>query len=165
MTIKAQRITPFLWFETQAEEAAGFYANVFANSRIVTTTRYDKNGAKASGQPEGSVMTVGFQLDGQDFTALNGGPAFKISEAVSFVVNCETQQEIDRYWDHLSKGGDQNAQMCGWLKDRFGVSWQVVPTLLPQLLSGPDPEKAGKVMAAILKMKKIDLEELQRAVA
>ena len=165
MSVKAQRISPFLWFDAQAEDAAHFYTTIFPNSRIVTTVRYDKDSAKASGQPEGSVMTVGFQLDGQDFTALNGGPVFRISEAVSFVVNCESQQEINHYWDHLSKGGDANAQMCGWLKDRFGVSWQVVPTLLPQLLGGTDAEKAGKAMAAILTMKKIDLEELQKAVA
>ena len=156
-----QRITPFLWFDHQAEEAATFYTSVFGNSRIVTTTRYDKQSAKASGQPEGSVMTVAFQLDGQDFTALNGGPQFKFSEAISFVVNCDTQQEIDHYWIHLSKGGDASAQVCGWLKDRFGVSWQVVPTELPALLS--DPEKSGRVMAALMTMKKLDLDELRRA--
>jgi predicted 3-demethylubiquinone-9 3-methyltransferase (glyoxalase superfamily) len=165
MPANIQRITPFLWFDSQAEDAAGFYTMIFPNSRVVAMVRYDRQSAKASGQPEGSVMTVGFQLDGQDFTALNGGPHFRINEAVSFVVNCETQQEIDHYWNHLSKGGDPNAQQCGWLKDRFGVSWQVVPRLLIELLSDSDPEKASKAMAAMLPMKKMELEVLRQAVA
>lgn len=125
-------------------------------------SNYGKEGAGASGQPEGSVMTVSFTLDGQDFTAINGGPHFKISEAVSFVVNCETQEEVDHYWDKLSEGGDPNAQMCGWLKDKFGVSWQIVPTIIPQLMTG---DKAGKVMQAVLQMKKINIQKLKDAAA
>ena len=165
MHAKIQRITPFFWFDNQAEEAVGFYTTVFANSRIVITTRYSKESAQTSGQPEGSVMTIGFQLDGQDFTALNGGSHFKINEAISFVVNCQSQEEVDHYWNQLSKGGDPSAQQCGWLKDRFGVSWQVVPTQLIELLSNPDPEMARKAMQAMLQMKKIDLDGLRKAVA
>ena len=163
MTSRFQRITPFLWFDGQAEEAVDHYTSTFENSHIVTKTHYSKDGAKASGQPEGSVMTIAFQLDAQDFVAINGGPHFKFSEAISLVVNCNTQQEIDRYWGRLSAGGDPKAQMCGWLKDRFGLSWQIVPTALSSLMS--DPAKGARVMKAILQMKKIDLAEVQRAAA
>ena len=155
-----QRITPFLWFDNQAEVAANYYVSIFKNARIVTTARYSKEGAAASSQKEGSAMTVAFELDGQKFVALNGGPHFKINEAVSFVVNCESQDEIDHYWDNLAAGGDAAAQRCGWLKDKFGVSWQIVPTNLPQLMTG---ENAGKVMQALLQMGKLDIAELQRA--
>ena len=160
-----QRITPFLWFDTQAEEAARFYTSIFNNSRITRTTRYDSMSAKAAGRPEGLVMTVAFELDGQQFTALNGGPQFRFNEALSLVVNCETQAEVDHYWNRLTEGGDAKAQQCGWLKDRFGVSWQVVPTLLVELLSDPDPNKSRRAMEAMMPMKKIDLEALRRAVA
>lgn len=155
-----QRITPFLWFDNTAEAAANYYVSVFKDARIVTLARYSKEGAAASGQKEGSAMTVAFELDGQKFVALNGGPHFKISEAVSFVVNCESQDEIDYYWDKLAASGDPGAQRCGWLKDQFGVSWQIVPSALPALMTGPN---AGKVMAALLQMGKLDLAALQRA--
>lgn len=160
-----QRITPFLWFDDQAEEAADFYVSIFDNSRIRSINRYGKESAQASGRKEGSAMTVAFQLDGQDLTALNGGPVFKFNEAVSLVVHCHSQDEVDHYWNHLSQGGDERAQQCGWLKDRFGVSWQIVPTQLIQFLSDPDPEKSGKAMQAMLKMKKIDLAGLRKAVS
>ncbi len=158
-----QRFSNCLWFDDNAEEAVRFYTSVFDNSRTVATARYSREGAEVSGQPEGSVMTVAFQLDGQDFIALNGGPSFKFNEAVSIVVNCETQEEIDRYWKRLGEGGDEKSQQCGWLKDRFGVSWQVTPRLVQELMA--DPDKAPKVMKAILKMKKIDLEALRKATA
>ncbi|WP_242107960.1 VOC family protein [Luteimonas aquatica] len=159
----AQRISPFLWFDGQAEEAVAYYVETFDNARILTTTRYNEEGARASGQPEGSVMVVAFELDGQRFSAINGGPHFKFNEAVSFVVNCETQAEVDRYWDRLSAGGDERAQQCGWLKDRFGLSWQIVPRQVGELLSDPDVEKGRRAMAAILRMKKIDIAALERA--
>jgi predicted 3-demethylubiquinone-9 3-methyltransferase (glyoxalase superfamily) len=158
-----QKITPFLWFDNQAEEAANFYVSVFKNSKINTTTRYSAEGAAASGIPEGTVMTVAFQIEGQVFTALNGGPVFKISPAISFVVNCETQEEVDHYWEKLSKGGDEKAQQCGWLKDRYDVSWQIVPVALGEMLSDPDPEKSGRVMQVMLLMKKIDIAILKQA--
>ena len=156
-----QRITPFLWFDTQAEEALKFYTSVFKNSRILGTTRYDEAAAKAAGRPVGSVLTVAFELDGQRFTALNGGPVFKFTEAISFVVHCETQAEVDHFWDRLSDGGQE--VQCGWLKDRFGVSWQIVPTVLPEMLLDKDPEKAKRVMAAMLKMTKLSIDGLTRA--
>jgi predicted 3-demethylubiquinone-9 3-methyltransferase (glyoxalase superfamily) len=165
MTTRFQRITPFLWFDKQAEEAVNFYVSIFENARVLATTRYSKDASKASGQPEGSAMTVSFQLDGQDFTALNGGPHFKFNEAVSLVVNCRTQAEVDHFWNRLSEGGDPNAQQCGWLKDKYGVSWQIVPTELPKLLTDPDPAKAERVMKAMLQMKKIDVDALKRAAA
>lgn len=155
----AQRITPFLWFNLEAEDAAKFYTSIFSNSRIGSILRYDKAAAQASGQPEGSAMTVSFQLDGQDFTALNGGPHFKFNEAISLVINCESQAEVDHYWNRLAEGSDPAAQKCGWLKDKFGVSWQVVPTELPQLIRHP------KAMQAMLEMKKIDLDVLRKAAA
>ena len=156
-----QRITPFLWFDSDAEEAAKFYVSIFKNSGIGSTARYDDEGAKAAGRPKGSVMTVAFVLEGQEFTALNGGPLFKFTEAISFVVNCETQAEVDHFWDTLSSG-DQEVQ-CGWVKDRFGVSWQIVPTVLPEMLQDKDPEKAKRVMAAMLQMKKLSIEGLKKA--
>ena len=156
-----QRITPFLWFDSQAEEAARFYTSVFNDSKIGKIARYDEAGEKASGRPAGSVMTVEFQLGGQEFVALNGGPHFKFNEAVSFVVNCKTQAEVDRYWARLSAGGQE--VQCGWLKDKYGVSWQIVPTILGKLLSGNDAAKAGRVMQAMLKMVKLDIKELKQA--
>jgi predicted 3-demethylubiquinone-9 3-methyltransferase (glyoxalase superfamily) len=163
MTTRFQRITPFLWFHDNAKEAVDLYVSVFENSRVEGTTFYSKESSEASGQPEGSIMTIAFVLDGQDFTAINGGPHFTFNESISLVINCETQEEIDRYWNRLSQGGDPKSQVCGWLKDRFGLSWQVVPTELPRLMS--DPVKSARVMKAILKMKKIDLAELERAAA
>jgi predicted 3-demethylubiquinone-9 3-methyltransferase (glyoxalase superfamily) len=161
MPKRMQKITPFLWFDNEAEEAANFYVSIFKNSKIRGTARYDEEGAKASGKSAGSVMTVAFELDGQGFTALNGGPVFKFTEAISFVVNCETQEEVDHFWEKLGSGG-QDGQ-CGWLKDRFGVSWQIVPTILVEMLQDRDPEKAQRVMAAMLGMKKIDVEGLRKA--
>ena len=156
----AQRITPFLWFDGRAEEAARFYVSVFPNSKLVGMTHYDEQSAGASGQPAGSVMTVVFQLDGQDFVALNGGPHFTFTEAVSFVVNCESQAEIDHYWSALSAGGQE--VQCGWLKDRFGLAWQIVPAVIEGLLMG-DPDRSRRVMAKVLTMKKLDMEALLRA--
>jgi predicted 3-demethylubiquinone-9 3-methyltransferase (glyoxalase superfamily) len=156
-----QRITPFLWFDGQAEEAANFYVSIFKNSRIGSVARYEEEGAKASGRPRGSVMTVALELDGQEFVALNGGPLFKFTEAISFVVNCETQEEVDHFWEKLSAGGQE--VQCGWLKDRFGVSWQIVPTVLGEMLQDKDREKAKRVMAAMLKMKKLNVETLKKA--
>ena len=152
-----QKITPFLWFDSQAEEAAKFYVSVFGNSRILKTVRY---GAAGPG-PAGSVMTVQFELSGVPFTALNGGPLFQFSEATSFVVNCQSQAEVDALWEKLSAGG--NPGRCGWLKDRYGLSWQVVPTALPVLLADPDPVKAQRTMAAMLKMDKLDIAALEKA--
>lgn len=157
MPTHLQRITPFLWFDHQAEDAANFYVSIFENSRIVSTTRYGESGPG----PKDSVMTVSFELDGQEFTALNGGPHFKFTEAVSFVVHCETQQEVDKFWNKLTEGGQES--QCGWLKDKFGLSWQVVPNALPKLLQDKDPARSKRVMAALLKMKKLDIDELQRA--
>ena len=156
-----QRITPFLWFDTQAEEAVNFYVSIFKNSRIGSIAHYEEEAAKASGRPKGSVMTVAFELDGQEFIALNGGPLFKFTEAISLVVNCETQEEVDHFWKRLTAGGQE--VQCGWLKDRFGVSWQVVPTVLGEMLQDKDPGKSRRVMAAMLKMKKINIEALKKA--
>ncbi|MDO8249734.1 MAG: VOC family protein [Rhodoferax sp.] len=152
-----QKITPFLWFDTQAEEAMNFYISIFKNSKILSVNRYGEAGPG----PKGSVMTASFLLDGQEFVALNGGPEYKFTPAISFVVNCETQEEVDAFWDKLSAGG--RADQCAWLQDKFGVSWQIVPTVLVKLLSDPDPVKAQRVMAAMMKMKKIDIVALQRA--
>jgi predicted 3-demethylubiquinone-9 3-methyltransferase (glyoxalase superfamily) len=165
MTAIRQRITPFLWFDRDAEEAASFYVSIFDDSRITTVTRYGKEGAAMSGMPEGAVMTIAFELAGQSFSAINGGPVFRFNEAISLVVACESQDEVDRYWSRLGEGGDPAAQQCGWLKDRFGVSWQIVPTELPALLGHPDPEKAQRAMAAMRPMKKLDLDVLRKAVA
>lgn len=156
-----QKITPCLWFDDRAEEAAEFYTGIFKNSKIPAVTRYTDVGREFHGKEPGSVMTVAFELDGQAFTALNGGPLFKFNEAVSLQVNCDTQQEVDHYWGKLSAGGDPKAQQCGWLKDRYGVSWQVVPAVLPKLLA--DPAKAVRVMSALLKMTKLDVAALQAA--
>jgi predicted 3-demethylubiquinone-9 3-methyltransferase (glyoxalase superfamily) len=156
-----QRITPFLWFDDQAEEAVKFYVSIFKDSKIVGTTRYDEEASRAAGRPKGSVMTVAFELDGQEFTALNGGPLFKFTEAISLVVNCETQAEVDHFWTKLSAGGEE--VQCGWLKDKYGISWQVVPTVLIELLQSKDPEKAKRVMSAMLKMKKIDIGAVKKA--
>ena len=148
-----QRITPFLWFDTQV--------SIFKNSRIGSIAHYEEEAAKASGRPKGSVMTVAFELDGQEFIALNGGPLFKFTEAISLVVNCETQEEVDHFWKRLTAGGQE--VQCGWLKDRFGVSWQIVPTVLGEMLQDKDPGKSRRVMAAMLKMKKINIEALKKA--
>ncbi len=156
-----QRITPFLWFDDKAEEAATFYTSVFKNSKIGKIARYDEAGEKASGRPTGSVMTVEFQLEGQEFVALNGGPMFKFTEAISFVVNCETQEEVDYYWEKLSAGGKE--VQCGWLTDKYGLSWQIVPTVLGELLSDKDAAKAQRVMQAMLKMVKLDIKKLKQA--
>ena len=156
-----QRITPVLWFDTQAEEAARFYVSIFKNSKIGAISRYDEEGSKAAGRPKGSVMTVAFELDGQELVALNGGPLFKFTEAMSLIVNCETQEEVDHFWTKLSAGGQEI--QCGWLKDRFGVPWQIVPTVFTTMLQDKDPEKSRRVMAAMLKMKKLDIATLQRA--
>ena len=156
-----QNITPFVWFDDQAEEAMNFYVSIFKDSRVLGVARYGKAGAEASGRPEGSVMTVQFQLNGQELTALNGGPHFKFTEAVSFVVNCETQEEVDEYWQKLLAGGQES--QCGWLKDKYGLSWQIVPTVLGELLQDKDTEKSERVMKAMLQMKKIDIKTLQQA--
>ncbi len=158
---KLPKITPFLWFDTQAEEAANFYVSIFKNSRIKGLARYDGDTAQVAGRPKGSVMTVQFELDGQDFVALNGGPAFKFTEAISLVVNCESQAEIDHFWQRLSAGGQEVE--CGWLKDRFGLAWQIVPADIEEMLQDKDPEKPKRVMAAVMKMKKLDMAEMRRA--
>jgi predicted 3-demethylubiquinone-9 3-methyltransferase (glyoxalase superfamily) len=159
----AQPIIPCLWFDTQAEEAARFYTGIFKNSRIGTISRYGEAGRDVHGGTPGKVMVVEFELNGQTFTALNGGPHFKFNEAVSFQIMCGTQEEVDHYWNKLSEGGDPKAQQCGWLKDKYGLSWQVVPTVLTQLMSDPDREKSGRAMEAMLKMKKLDIATLKRA--
>jgi len=158
-----QKITPCLWFDQQAEEAARFYTSIFKNSRIGNISHYGEAGREIHGMPAGTVLTVDFELEGQSFTALNGGPMFKFNEAISFQVHCETQQELDYYWDKLSEGGDQKAQQCGWLKDKYGASWQVVPAVLPKLLMDPDPKKSQRTMQALLQMKKLDIEKLKQA--
>ena len=160
-----QKITPCLWFDEQAEEAVAFYTAIFRNSKIVGISRYGEAGYEVHGRRAGTVMTVAFELDGQAFTALNGGPLFKFNEAISFQVDCGTQEEVDYYWDKLSAGGDAQAQQCGWLKDRYGVSWQVVPRALIEMMLDPDAEKSGRVMTAMLRMKKLDIDELKRAYA
>ena len=161
----SQKISPCLWFDDQAEDAAKFYTGIFRNSKIVKIARYGKVGQEIHGRRAGSVMTVDFELDGQTFTGLNGGPQFKFNEAISLQVFCETQQELDHYWDKLSEGGDASAQQCGWLKDKFGVSWQVVPTVLQELVSDPDSAKSQRAFEAMLQMKKLDIAGLQRAYA
>jgi predicted 3-demethylubiquinone-9 3-methyltransferase (glyoxalase superfamily) len=156
-----QKISPFLWFDDKAEDAAKHYVSLFRNSKIGRITRYSEEASNVAKRPKGSVMTVAFELDGQEFVALNGGPIFKFTEAISFVVSCETQDEIDRLWDGLSRGGEEG--QCGWLKDKFGLSWQIVPRVLPELLDDKHPAKAGKVMAAMLPMHKLDLRILKQA--
>jgi predicted 3-demethylubiquinone-9 3-methyltransferase (glyoxalase superfamily) len=160
-----QRITPFLWFNDQAEEAANYYVSIFDNSRIVAVNRYGKEAAKAAGRVEGSVMIVTFELDGEAFTALNGGPSFTFNPSLSLMVNCRNQKEVDHFWNHLSKDGDPSVQACGWLKDRYGLSWQITPIRLIELVSDPDPIKAGKAMQAMMGMKKIDIAALEKAAA
>ena len=157
------KITPCLWYDDEAEEAAKFYTGIFKNSKIGRISRYSEAGREVHRKQPGTVLTVEFELEGLSFTALNGGPIFKFNEAISFQVNCETQEQVDYYWDKLSAGGDPKAQQCGWLKDKFGVSWQIVPSILPQLMTDPDPAKSGRVMAAMLQMKKLDIEKLRRA--
>jgi predicted 3-demethylubiquinone-9 3-methyltransferase (glyoxalase superfamily) len=154
-----QKVTPCLWFDTQAEEAANFYTSLFPNSKILAVSRYGEAGPR----PAGMVMTVQFQLEGQEFTALNGGPDFTFNEAVSFQINCESQEEVDRYWDALCENGGQPGP-CGWLKDKYGVSWQVVPTELDRLISDPDPQRSQRAMKAMLQMGKIDIAALRKAV-
>jgi predicted 3-demethylubiquinone-9 3-methyltransferase (glyoxalase superfamily) len=156
-----QRITPCLWFDNQAEEAAKFYVSIFKNSKILTVARYGEEGAKVSGQPKGTVMTVSFRLDGQNFLALNGGPIFKFTEAISLIVNCKTQREVDRMWEKLSEGGKKG--QCGWLKDKYGLSWQIVPTILGELMKTKDPKKSERVMQAVLQMSKPDINKLKQA--
>jgi predicted 3-demethylubiquinone-9 3-methyltransferase (glyoxalase superfamily) len=161
----SQKIAPCLWFDHQAEEAARFYVSVFKNSRIVSIARYPNAGQEVHKRPAGSVMTVAFELDGQTFTALNGGPVFTFNEAISLQVFCSNQEEIDYYWDKLTKGGDPSAQQCGWLKDRYGLSWQVVPAAMLDMVQDEQSPKAQRVMEALLRMKKIDVRELERAAA
>lgn len=156
-----QKITPFLWFNDQAEEAANFYVSLFKNGKVKNIARYGKEGADVSGRAQGSVMTVNFELEGQEFIALNGGSIFSFTPAISFIINCENQQEIDHFWEKLSEGGEESR--CGWLKDRYGVSWQVVPTALGAMLDGKDPERSKRVMTAMLQMGKIDINTLRRA--
>ncbi len=156
-----QKITPFLWFNDNAEEAANFYASIFKDSKIGRIARYGEEAAEKTGRPKGSVMTIEFELEGQRFVGLNGGPMFKFTEAVSFVVNCETQKEVDYFWEKLSEGGEKSR--CGWLTDRFGLSWQVVPTVLIDMLHDKDPEKLQRVMEAVLQMDKIDINSAKQA--
>ena len=163
--VTTQRISPCLWFDDQAEEAARFYTGIFRNSRVVAVTRYGSAGFEIHGRPAGSVMTVVFELDGQSFTALNGGPVFTFTEAISLQVHCATQEEVDYYWEKLSAGGDPKAQQCGWLKDRFGLSWQVVPNGMEEMLADPESAGAQRAMNALLRMKKLDVAELRRAYA
>ncbi len=156
-----KKITPFLWFDDKAEEAAKFYVSIFKNSKIGSIARYSEEAAAASGRPAGSVMIVSFKLNGQEFTALNGGPQFTFTPAISFVVNCETQREIDKLWEKLSAGGEKG--VCGWLKDKYGVSWQIVPTVLGKLMQGKDAGRSKRVMQALLKMTKLDIKILKQA--
>jgi predicted 3-demethylubiquinone-9 3-methyltransferase (glyoxalase superfamily) len=158
-----QKIQPCLWFDTEAEEAANYYTGIFTNSSIDRITYYPNVGQETHHQPAGTVLTVEFTLDGQSFMALNGGPAFKFNEAISLSVHCDTQDEIDYYWDKLTAGGDPSAQQCGWLKDRYGLSWQVAPTIMTELLSDPDTEKTTRVMEAYMPMKKFDLAKVLAA--
>jgi predicted 3-demethylubiquinone-9 3-methyltransferase (glyoxalase superfamily) len=157
------RIVPCLWFADQAEQAAQFYTSIFKNSKINGITRYGTAGFEIHQRPAGSVMTVDFELDGSHFTALNGGPVFTFNEAVSFQIICDTQEEVDAYWDKLTAGGDPKAQQCGWLKDKFGLSWQVVPAGMQEMLSDPTSDAASRAMSAMMQMKKLDLNELKRA--
>ncbi len=158
-----QRISPCLWFDDKAEEAARFYTSIFKDSKICGVTRYGKEGYEIHGMEAGTVMTVDFEIEGQKFLALNGGPIFKFNEAISFQVHCETQQEVDYYWEKLSEGGDEKAQQCGWLKDKYGVSWQIVPIVLGKMLQDKDAEKSQRVMKALLQMHKLDIRTLVKA--
>ena len=158
-----QKISPCLWFDDNAEDAVKFYTSIFKDTIIGHVTRYGKEGYEIHKKKEGSVMTIDFKIEGQKFLALNGGPIFKFSEAISFQIYCDTQEEIDYYWDKLAEGGDKNAQVCGWLKDKFGVSWQVVPVALIKMLENKDSRKTERVMKAMLKMRKLDIDSLTRA--
>jgi predicted 3-demethylubiquinone-9 3-methyltransferase (glyoxalase superfamily) len=158
-----QKISPCLWFDDQGEEAAKFYTSIFKDSKIGDVTRYGKEGYEIHGREEGTVMTAEFEIEGQKFLALNGGPIFKFNEAISFQVYCETQEEVDYYWEKLSEGGDEKAQQCGWLKDKYGVSWQIVPTILMKMLKDKDSEKSQRVMKAMLQMHKLDISTLKKA--
>jgi len=158
-----QKISPCLWFDDQGEEAAKFYTSIFKDSKIGDVTRYGKEGYEIHGRQEGTVMTVEFEIEGQKFLALNGGPIFKFNEAISFQVYCEIQEEVDYYWEKLSEGGDEKAQQCGWLKDKYGVSWQIVPTILIKMLKDKDSEKSQRVMKAMLQMHKLDISTLKKA--
>lgn len=160
---RVQPINPCLWFDDQAEPAARFYTGIFDRSRITEIAYYPEAGREKHGREPGSVMTVAFTLDGQNFVALNGGPAFRFTEAISLQVNCDSQEDIDYFWNTLSAGGDERAKQCGWLKDRYGLSWQVVPTMLAKLVSDGDRAKADRVMAAVMQMKKLDIAEIRRA--
>jgi predicted 3-demethylubiquinone-9 3-methyltransferase (glyoxalase superfamily) len=161
--INVQKIVPNLWFDSRAEEAVKYYLGIFKNSKMGRITHYTKDGYEVHHKPEGTVLTIEFEIEGQRFVALNGGPEFRFSEAVSFIIQCETQNEIDYYWDRLSEGGDPNAQQCGWLKDKFGLSWQVTPRELFDMISDSDNERVSRVMAAYMPMKKFNLEELRQA--
>ncbi len=163
MQINNQKITPCLWFDSEAEEAARFYTSIFKNAKIGRMTRYGKEGYEIHGRPVGTVMTVEFDIGGQTFTALNGGPIFKFNEAISFQVHCDTKEEVDYYWEKLAEGGDEEAQQCGWLKDKYGLSWQIIPKGLIELLGDSDSEKSQRAMKAMLQMKKLDIEEIKRA--
>jgi len=160
-----QRISPCLWFDDQAEAAVEFYTSIFKNSKILKIARYGEAGYEIHGKPAGTVLTVAFELDGQAFTALNGGPMFKFNEAISFQINCETQEEVDYYWEKLSEGGDKKAQQCGWLKDKYGASWQVVPRVLVEMITDSDSRKSQRAFQAMLQMKKFDIDALKRAFA
>jgi predicted 3-demethylubiquinone-9 3-methyltransferase (glyoxalase superfamily) len=159
------RISPCLWFDDQAEAAAHFYSGIFKDSKITDITRYPDAGQEIHGRPPGSVLTVAFELDGQSFTALNGGPVFKFNEAISLQIECETQEEVDYYWERLNEGGDPEAQQCGWLKDKFGLSWQVVPEGFVEMLNDPDAAKSRRAFQAMMQMKKLDIAALRRAFA
>ncbi|MGV3710916.1 MAG: VOC family protein [Gemmatimonas sp.] len=158
-----KHLSACLWFDAQGEDAANFYVSIFDNSKIISISRYTDEGFEFHRRPAGSVMTVEFELDGNRFTALNGGPDFKFSEAISFEINCETQEDIDYFWEKLSEGGDPNAQQCGWLKDKFGLSWQVVPAIMWEMQQDPDKRKVDRMLRAMFQMKKLDIAELQRA--
>ncbi len=158
-----QKIIPCLWFDDKAEEAAKFYASIFKNSKIGDVSRYGKEGYEFHGKEDGMVMTVDFEIEGQKYVALNGGPIFKFNEAISFQVHCETQKEVDYYWEKLSEGGDEKAQQCGWLKDKYGVSWQIVPVVLTKMLQDKDAKKSLRVMKALLQMRKLDIKTLTQA--
>ena len=160
---KPPKISPFLWFDNQAEEAANFYVSIFPNSKITKIARYGEAGREHHGRPAGTVMTVSLELNGQTFTALNGGPIFTFSEAVSFVIDCENQEEVDYYWEKLTEGGDKSRQQCGWVADKFGVSWQVVPKVLGELIGDPGDPRSERAMAAMMEMKKLDIAALQKA--
>ena len=158
-----QRITPCLWFDSNAEEAVNFYTAIFRNSKIGKVSRYGEAGREIHGKPAGTVMTIEFELHGQAFTALNGGPVFKFNEAISFQVHCDSQEEVDYYWERLSEGGEEKAQQCGWLKDKYGVSWQIVPNVLGELLQDKNARKSESVMKALLQMRKLDINALKQA--